>query len=106
MCWSDPAERTVKIKWGAPFKDRSFQTKLFELLTGKYGNYARKERQIFYEISTWAIDKTNRVSMRTGGNSILMEYVDLIAYEQGQKESKNRQQENWRRSTDKDASKF
>jgi len=97
---------TIKIQWNAPFKDRSFQTKLFQLLTGKYGNYARKERQIFYETSTWTIDKTNRVSMRTGGNAIVAEYVDMIAYEQGQKESKKRQQENWRQSKDKDAIKF
>ena len=97
---------TIKIQWFAPFKDRSFQTKLFQLLTGKYGNYAKKERQIFYEISTWTIDKTNRVSMRTGRNAILAEYLDMIAYEQGQKESKKRQEENWRKSKDNDASKF
>jgi hypothetical protein len=97
---------TIKIQWFAPFKDRSFQTKLFQLLTGKYGNYAKKERQIFYEISTWMIDKTNRVSTRTGGNAILAEYVDRIAYEQGQKESKKKQEENWRQSKDKDAGKF
>ena len=97
---------TIKIQWGAPFKDRAFQTKLFQLLTGKYGNYAKRERQIFFETSTWAIDKTNRVSMRTSGNSILVEYLDMIADEQGQKESKKRQDENWRQSKDKDASKF
>ena len=94
------------IGWFAPFKDRSFQTKLFQLLTGKYGNYAKKERQIFYETSTWTIDKTNRVSMRTGGNATVAEYLDRIAYEQGQKESKKRQEENWRKSKDNDASKF
>ena len=97
---------TVKIQWGAPFNDRSFQTKLFPLLTGNYGNYAKKDRQIFYETSTWAIDKTNLVSMRTGGNAILAEYVDRVAYEQGQKESKKRQEKNRRQSKDKDASKF
>ncbi len=97
---------TIKIQWGAPFKDRSFQTKLFQLLTGKYGNYAKKERQIFYETSTWTIDKTNRVSMHTGGNAILADYVDMTADEQGQKESKKKQEENWRQSTDKDAGKF
>jgi hypothetical protein len=43
---------------------------------------------------------------RTGGNAIVAEYLDMIAYEQGQKESKKRQQENWRQSTDKDASEF
>lgn len=57
-----------------PFKDRSFQTKRFQLLT-----------------AAWAIDKTNRVSMRTGENAILVEYVDMIAHEQEQKESKKRQ---------------
>jgi hypothetical protein len=97
---------TIKIQWRAPFKDRAFQTKLFQLLTGKYGSYAKKQRQIFYEISTWTIDKTNWVSMRTGGNAILAEYLDMTAYEQGQKESKKRQEENWRQSKDKDAGKF
>lgn len=97
---------TIKIQWGAPFKDHSFQTKLFQLLTGKYGTYAKKERQIFYETSTWAIDKTNRVSMRTSGNAILAEYVDMTAYEQGQKESKKKQQDNWRQPKDNDAGKF
>jgi hypothetical protein len=58
-----------------PFKDRSFQTKRFQLLT-----------------AAWAIDKTNRVSMRTEGNAILVEYVDMIAHEQEQKESKKRQE--------------
>ncbi|MGE5212578.1 MAG: hypothetical protein ACM3NN_02665 [Nitrospirota bacterium] len=97
---------TINVHWNAPFKDRAFQTKLFQLLTGKYGNYAKRERQIFFETSTWAIDKTNRVSMRTGGNSILVEYLDTIAYEQAQKEAKKKQDENWRQSKDKDASKF
>jgi hypothetical protein len=41
--------------------------------------------------------------MRTGRNAILAEYLDMVAYEQGQKESKKRQEENWRQSTDKDA---
>ena len=41
---------------------------------------------------------------RTGGNAILAEYLDRVAYELGQKESKKRQQDNWRQS--KDASKF
>jgi hypothetical protein len=97
---------SVKIQWNAPFKGRAFQTKVFQLLTSKYGNYAKREKQIFFETSTWAIDKKNGVSMRTGGNSITVEYVDTIAHEQGQKESKNRQEENWRQSKDKDASKF
>ncbi len=97
---------SLKIQWGAPFKDRSFQTKLVELLSGKYGNQPKKERQIFFRTSTWTIDKTNVVSMRTGGNSILVEYVDLIAYQQGQKESKKRQDQNWQHATNKDASKF
>jgi hypothetical protein len=56
-----------------PFKDRSFQTKRFQLLT-----------------AAWTIHKTNRVSMRTGKNAILVEYVDMIAHEQEQKESKKR----------------
>ena len=46
------------------------------------------------------------VSMRTGANQVLVEYVDLIAYQQGQKEVKSKKEENRRRSTAKDASKF
>ena len=72
-----------------PFKDRSFQTKRFQLLT-----------------AAWAIDKTNRVSMRTGENAILVDYVDMIAHEQEQKESKKRQEKNWRQSKDHETSNF
>lgn len=96
----------VKIQWSPPFKDRSFRIKLFQLLTDKYGTDAKKDKQLFFKTFSWKIDNTNRVSTRTGRSAILVEYVDLIAHGQEQKELKKRQQEIWRQSKDKDASKF
>jgi hypothetical protein len=95
---------TVKILWNAPFKDRAFQTKLIQLLTGNYGNYAKRGKQYFSKPLPGRSTKPIACPMRTGGNSSLVEYLDMTAHEQGQKESKKRQEENWRQS--KDARKF
>ena len=65
-----------------------------------------ERRALFFEKLIWATDKINLVSMRTGANQVLVEYVDRTVRQQGEKEAKSKKEENWRRSTAKDASKF
>ncbi len=50
--------------------------------------------------------KSSLLELGTGGNSILVEYVDLITDQQAQKEINSNKEENWRHSKSKDAGKF
>ena len=98
---------TVQIKWlGVPAQD-GFKQDAFDTLTSKYDHYRKREIQLLFETLTWAIDQTNRVSMRTGANQISVEYLDLTVNAAGrQKEVAIKQSEEQRNSKTKDASKF
>jgi hypothetical protein len=55
---------------------------------------------------SWAIDKTNQVSMKTSTNQISVECLDLTAHELGQKEINMKKNEKRRDAKSKDAGKF
>lgn len=96
----------VRIKWfNVPSKD-AFKQEVFDTLTSKYGSYLKKENQMFFEILIWTIDKTNRVSMRTGSNQISVEYLDLTLHATGQKEVDMKKSDERRTEKAKDARKF
>jgi hypothetical protein len=96
----------VRIKWlEVPSKD-GFKQEVIDTLTSKYGQYLKKENQMFFETLLWAIDKTNRVSMRTGANQISVEYLDLTVHATGQKEVDRKKSAERGNAKAKDASKF
>ena len=96
----------VRIQWGGMSAKDGFRQVVFDTLKGKYGNYGRKEKQIFFETLFWAIDKTNQVSMKTSANQISVEYIDLTVHGLGQKEVRGKKDENQRDAQSKDAAKF
>src|SRR6266576_4509437 len=83
----------VRIQWtGLSTKD-GFRQVVFDTLKSKYGNSAKKEKQIFFETFFWPVDKANQVSMKTSANQISVEYIDFAIQERGQKESNMKKDE-------------
>jgi hypothetical protein len=97
---------TVRIRWAEVSNKNDFRQVVFEMLKTKYGNYVKKEKEIFFETFFWAIDKTNQVSLKTGANQISVEYIDLTAHAVGQKEINMKKDAKRRDAKSKDAGKF
>jgi hypothetical protein len=76
----------VRIRWDNVAENSRFRDEISGMLKSKYGNYSKREKQLFLEKLTWAIDKTSFVSMKIGVDAILLEYVNTRVQEQGQRE--------------------
>ena len=96
----------MQIQWAGVSNKDGFKQVVFDMLKSKYGNYIKKDKQIFFETFFWPIDKTNQVSMKTSASQILVEYLDLSVHELGQNEVKIKKDENRRDAKSKDAGKF
>ncbi len=84
---------TVQLRRGGVANNDGFGQFVFEMLQNKYGSSVKKKKQIFFETLFWTIDKTNRVSMRTGSNQILVEYLDLTVDTAGENELRARKEQ-------------
>ena len=96
----------VQIQWAGVSNKDGFKQVVFDMLKSKYGNYIKKDKQIFFETFFWPIDKTNQVSMKTSASQISVEYLDRSVHELGQNEVKIKKDENRRDAKSKDAGKF
>jgi hypothetical protein len=80
----------VRIQWAGVSNKDGFRHIVFDTLKSKYGNYAKKGKQIFFETLFWPVDKANQISMKTSSNQILVEYIDLPCTSEDSRKSQSK----------------